>query len=811
MLFLDKPSTKTVVRIAALVLGCAALAACGSREQRAQNYYEQGMSYLTKKDYVKAGIEFKNALQIKGDLVPAFRGMAQVDEHNGNLQALAGDLRSIADYSPKDLDSRVNLARLYLLGGALDSALKVANEAVALAPDKANVVALKAVVLFRLKDMDGGAQAAQQAIKLDPSNLNANSVLGAIKFVQGDPSGALQILQNVATDQKNDPGLLLLKVSIYDRTGDAEQVETLLRQLVSQNPNEPSYRNLLVKFYVAHQRGEDAIKELRAFAAAKPDDLRPEIELLGVLESLKGKAAVRSELNARINAGGNVFPYQIALAKLDFNEGNTTASEDALKKLISAPKSPDDAMVARGTLAEMYLQKNNISAAEPLISEMLRLDPRNTTGLRLRAGVHVVRGQFDDAINDLRTALNDEPQSPALLASLGIAYERNGSIDLADKAYYDATKASKFSPDVGLNYVAFLQRRSLADQAERVLNDLAARNPNNVEILSALAKAKLARQDWAGAHAIAETIGQLNDPSKKSVIANEINAAAFTGEKKFGESLTALQSVFDANPGDIKPMAELVDVYMRAQQPDKAVSFLQAALKANPANAEALVLMGQVQLAKHDPGEAEKNFEEAIKQQPKKVVGYDALVRFYASQKKYDEALKIVRAGLEQQPDSFDLQLGLAGMLEARGEFEPAITQYESMMKVWSGSLIVVNNLASLLADHRTDEASLQKAGSLALTLKKSEVPQFKDTVGWISYRRGDYTAAVPLLEDAAARLPDNAWVRYHLGMTYLAVGQSAKATAQFQAALNVVPKDDAELKAKIDTALKTPPEKVKG
>src|SRR5476651_822857 len=127
-------SSKKLAVLACLVLTGLQLAGCGSREQRAQSYYEQGMSYLAKQDYVKAGIEFKNALQIKGDMVQALQGLAQIDEHNGNLQGLAGSLRSIAEYDATDLDVRVKLSKLYLAWGALDPALKLANEAVELAP-----------------------------------------------------------------------------------------------------------------------------------------------------------------------------------------------------------------------------------------------------------------------------------------------------------------------------------------------------------------------------------------------------------------------------------------------------------------------------------------------------------------------------------------------------------------------------------------------------------------------------------------------------------------------------------------------------
>lgn len=126
------------------------------------------------------------------------------------------------------------------------------------------------------------------------------------------------------------------------------------------------------------------------------------------------------------------------------------------------------------------------------------------------------------------------------------------------------------------------------------------------------------------------------------------------------------------------------------------------------------------------------------------------------------------------------------------------------MLSEQSGSLIVANNLASLLSDHRSDNASLERATSLAASLQETQVPQFKDTVGWVSYRRGDYVRAVSLLENAVAALPNLALVRYHLAMSYIAIRQSAKASEQLKAALSLAP--DSELEEKIREALKNLP-----
>ena len=169
--------------------------------------------------------------------------------------------------------------------------------------------------------------------------------------------------------------------------------------------------------------------------------------------------------------------------------------------------------------------------------------------------------------------------------------------------------------------------------------------------------------------------------------------------------------------------------------------------------------------------------------------------------KNLDEAEKVIRAGLQQQPDSFAMHLTYAGVLEQKGDYEAAIAEYEILLKQDPGSLIVANNLASLLSDRRTDKASLERAYSLAAVLRKSQIPNFKDTLGWIDYLRGDYKSATGLLEEAAAAMPNRAMVQYHLGMSYVATGQVGKASEQFKKALALTP--DSALQEKITAAQK--------
>jgi tetratricopeptide (TPR) repeat protein len=505
-----------------------------------------------------------------------------------------------------------------------------------------------------------------------------------------------------------------------------------------------------------------------------------------LLTVTKGPAAAEQEILALINAGGDVFRYQLALAQLNFARDKADDAIALLNKLISTDSSAEHAQMARVNLAEIYRNQKKSDAAAAVVADILKADARNISGLKLRAAMRIDSGQFEGAIADLRQALNDQPQSADLMVMLAIAYERSGSIDLADKQFADAVRVSNLNPQVTLNYTAFLQRRSNLAHAEDVLTDVAGRWPENVEVLSALAQVRLARQEWTGAQEVAQIIKRIGS---NPVLGDELLGAALAGRNKNDESIVALQNAYQAQPNATQPMYALVRAYLRAQKPDQAIGFLQSVLKASPSNAEAYVLLGSVQLTMKSSDEARKSFMAAIAKQPANVVGYRALADYYIAQKNYDEALKAINAGLKQQPDSFGLHQALAGILEQSGNYDGAIAEYESLLSKDPGSMVVANNLASLLSDHRTDKASLDRAVQLATMLQKSPLPQFKDTLGWVRYREGDYKAALPLLDDAATALP-NALVHYHLGMAYLSTGQPAKASEQFKLALAQAPVD---------------------
>ena len=80
-------------------------------------------------------------------------------------------------------------------------------------------------------------------------------------------------------------------------------METSLRRLVDLYPFEPALQRALINLYVQQKRYDDAEKELRALAAAKPTDIEGGMNVVRFLQQFKGTAAARQELVDRHQRG----------------------------------------------------------------------------------------------------------------------------------------------------------------------------------------------------------------------------------------------------------------------------------------------------------------------------------------------------------------------------------------------------------------------------------------------------------------------------------------------------------------------------
>jgi predicted Zn-dependent protease len=256
--------------------------------------------------------------------------------------------------------------------------------------------------------------------------------------------------------------------------------------------------------------------------------------------------------------------------------------------------------------------------------------------------------------------------------------------------------------------------------------------------------------------------------------------------KDFGGSIAAYKQAYELAPSDPQAMASVVRSYMAANRGKEALAFLQSVVAASPRNHAARVLQAQLLAQNGNVTAAREALRTAIANDPATPAAYQALAVILMGAGEVNEALSTVERGLQAIPQHFGLRLTRASLLARQGKNDEAIAAYEALIAEHPNAVIAMNNLASLLADHRKDAASIRRAYELAQRFRSTELPHLKDTVGWTAHLAGKTREAADLLKSASAEAPEVPVIQYHYAMNQLALNNTRAAKDALQRSLEL-------------------------
>jgi tetratricopeptide (TPR) repeat protein len=772
------------LRIVILAMAAALLATgCSSPEEKAQRFTQHGMELLKEGNLVKAQLEFRNALQINANLVPALYGMAEIAELRGQWDQMYGLLNKVVELDAKHLDAQLKLGRLMLAANQLDKALNVGNAMNALAPEDPNVLAFRASLFYKLGNTKEAVRLANAALAKSPNHVNALVVLATERIAADDPKKSIEYLDASLRQNDRNVAVQLIKVQALEKLSRLDQAEDIFRRLIELYPDEKAFRQILAQFYLAHDQKEKAEAQYRETAAKYPRDMQAKLDVVRFVNSVRGSQAAADELGKLINDEPGNLDLRFAQATL-YQEQNDRKSADAvLREIIVKADGKPEALRAQGLLTASLLAQGDKPGATKLVQGILEKDARNEQGLVLRAGMAIDERRFEDAIADLRTVLRDTSGSVSAAELLARAHDLNGQRDLANDYYARAFQASKLAPQIGMNYAGFLMRQGKAKQAEGVLQDVLRATPDYEPAMKLLAQSYLRTGNLVGAQAVSERALKLKD---RGVLSNQIQGAVYAAQKNYQNSISSFKRAYDSSPSDLQPIVALVRTYLLANKPKEALNFINSVVQASPDNSAALLLQGQLLALTGKKDQASRVYALVIERDPKNVTAYVVMANSLAAEKQYDQANRVLEQGLEAVPGDFTLHLTQAGLLETAGKIDAAIALYQNLLKEKPGSEVLVNNLASLIAEYRTDPDSLKQARELAQSLKGSDQPQYQDTLGWLAYKQGNYREAGDLLASAVRQMPDVSLIRYHYGMSQLALSNKQAASKELHIAIDL-------------------------
>lgn len=765
---------------ALVILLIAGITACTPPEEKAENYYAKGMALLEKSPD-KAKLEFQNALQIKKNMTKAMYGIALVAEQKSDWKATFSLLNKVLEQEPQHIDALVKTGQILLAGGVLDVALERSNQA--LAVDKNNVSALNlhAAIQLKLDNPKGAIDFANAALAIDPSNQDSYVVLASERLAAKDEAKAIEFLdQALKKDQKN-LAVQLIRIRALESLSKTTEAEKSYINVIKIFPDTTAIRKNYAQFLLENNRATEAEQQLRAIAQATPEQLQAKLDVIRFLIATKGPAAGRTELESYVKSAPDNYELMFALVNLYQVQQEFAKEDDLLKKISAKAGDTDNGFKARALMAYKHMQAGNKAEAVKILNVILNIDNRNEQALTLRANIALEDKNYEAAIADLRTILKEAPNSAGAALMLANAYERAGSIELAEAQYASAFEAGKFSSDFGLPYTQFLVRNKQAERAEKVLEQMMDANPNDAFVMRSLAQAKITRGDFAAAQALADKAKLANS---KSNLSDQILGAISSSQQDIEGTLSAFIRAHEVDPNDTQPIVAIVRTYMQAGKSKEAFAFIANVLKANPANIDAKLILGQLYANAGNFEAATEIYLEVISERPNSPQAYQQLAAIQFKTKQVTEAEKTIQQGLTISPKDFGLQLAQASIYESTARYDEAIKVYEMMLKSRPDSEIVVNNLASLLSDHRSDQTSINRAYEMAKLIKDSPAPQFLDTFGWASFKAGKFDEAEQAVKAAIEKAPEGAIYHYHLGKIYVAKNDNVQAKLALQNAI---------------------------
>jgi len=433
-------------------------------------------------------------------------------------------------------------------------------------------------------------------------------------------------------------------------------------------------------------------------------------------------------------------------------------------------------------LAQLSATENDYSNAMIELANVLAFDPRNFDGLLLRGHLEILQNRPADAVANYKQMADTYANEPSVLYALAQAYLANNQTNEADGAL---TQALDIKPDFADAILLRAQTElSHGNPAGAIvtLNQLVRRQPHLLQAWMLLAEAYRVQ----GASDSAVEIYQSLETSWPANAQVPVRLGCLLSQQNQPNAARAqFQKALRVQPDYVPAVEQLVELDLAEKQYAAALQRVQQLVARHPNLAVSQLLLGTTLAAGGQTDEAESALTKAISLQPDSQAAYLLLAQLDVQRGLNQKALEQLQTALKKDPNDLSAVMLKAMIYNSQADYEDARMAYEKLLAVAPDNGVALNNLACVYADHLNQ---LDKAYPLAR--RASEIdpsdPYIADTLGWILYRRGDYTPALIALRESAAKLDSVPEVQFHLGMASYMAGYDSYALSAFRRALQL-------------------------
>jgi tetratricopeptide (TPR) repeat protein len=425
------------------------------------------------------------------------------------------------------------------------------------------------------------------------------------------------------------------------------------------------------------------------------------------------------------------------------------------------------------------------------VQNVLSQDSINYDALFQDGILSLAKGDPGRAIRDFEYLSNAYRQNPVVRHQLAVAYllhardasdvNRRNLVDSAERSLNEAINLQPHFDQAAMLLAELKIRKGNPAAAVDLLVPLTKERPQVAQAQYLLAAAYLAQQKQDQAFAVYRQMTELfpKDPQPSFLM-----GSVLLSQGQRAEARKAFEKSYEISPDYLPTVESLVDLEIAAQQFAPAIDRVQKLIDKEPKLAQPWGIRGKIYLGQGNFSQAEADLLKAIDLDPKLEPAYGWLAQLYVASNRQEEAIAKLTAYVEKNK-TVPALMQLAMINEQLKHFDAARDAYEQLLTVAPNFPLALNNLAVLYSEHL---GQLDKAHDLAKRAKEGvNEAHINDTLGWILFKRGDYSNALPLLQESAGRLPDSPEIQFHLGMAHYMLGEEGPARLALQKAVDAV------------------------
>jgi len=774
---------KTSVWVMALLVAISCCA-CSSMEEKRDKFLASGQALYLQEDYVRARLQFQNALQIDPKCAIAYLWKAKTELKLQNPRGAYGALNEAVELNPNLTEAQLVLGDLFLMAKQLDKAKEKVELALKQQPANTDALLLSASLAVAQSQPQKALEVLAEVRRLDPGKISAYLLEASILAKEKKLEAVAAVLEQGIKANPKALKLYVARAGLADNQKQFEVGESFLLQAIAQEPKNSALYRQLVRHYAQAGQRDKAEAALRQNVSLEPDSEKPVNNLARFLASQGRRQEAEATLQGFIKGHPDNYPARFGLAELYSTMQRQGQAVQVLEEIVKLdPNGPKGAQ-AKNELARLQLAQDRIETAEKLVNEILKEFPKDMQATETRGIIALKKKDGLTAVNSFRLLSQDRPRDPQvwLLLARGHLLHKE-----ARQAKETAKKALEIKPDFlearKFLYGIFLQDKDY-DGAIATIQGYLRGNDKDLFNLVALGEVYVLKGDSAQARSAFQKIIDL-EPKNPQGYFHLARLALQT--RKTAEALKYADQALQANP-DFLPALQLeVSIYQDQQQPAQALAAVRQTLARSPKNPQLHQLLGDLLLAQKQPQAAVAPLEEALNLNPRLVSALQLLALAYQQMPNADHALQQLEAKVGDPKSSPIYSLVLATVYERQQKVDRAIDLYNSLLARNLFTGLARNNLAYLLAEHQPTAEHLARAQKLsAETLEDNpEEPIFLDTMGWILCKQEKYAQAKIYLEKAAEHAPGQPDTLYHLAWCEAKLGDTAAARATLQKALD--------------------------